>query len=87
MGVGTILESRRCLLSAGGENRTQAIHVAIEGPVTSQITPSALLFHSEAIAMVDKEARALFQRKAYYEQVERAEDLLRQGKLGPVPHG
>ena len=42
VGVGTILESRQCLLLATGETKAKAIRDTIEGPVTAQVTASAL---------------------------------------------
>ncbi len=38
MGVGTILDSRRCLLAATGERKAEAIAATVEGPVTAQVT-------------------------------------------------
>ena len=51
MGVGTILEARRILLLASGESKAEAIASAIEGPVTSMITASALQLHSDTICL------------------------------------
>src|SRR5258706_5043354 len=48
MGVGTILEGRQLLLGAGGKSKARAIAQAVEGPVTSMGTPSALELHSDA---------------------------------------
>ncbi len=47
VGVGTILESRRCLLLAIGSSKAQAIRQTVEGPVTAQVTASALQLHRE----------------------------------------
>jgi len=88
MGVGTILESRRCLLLALGAGKAKAIHDAIEGPVTAQVTASALQLHRDVIAVLDEEAARLLERRAYYREVERAEMLVQQGqfdKLGFAP--
>src|SRR5690606_26099636 len=59
MGVGTILESRQCLLLATGEHKAKAIRNTIEGPVTAQVTASALQLHRDVIAVVDQEAGRL----------------------------
>ena len=45
MGVGTILEARKIMLLANGENKAAAVAAAVEGPVTSMITASALQLH------------------------------------------
>src|SRR5215204_4082935 len=41
MGVGTILESKRCLLLAFGKHKAAAVRDTVEGPVTAQVTASA----------------------------------------------
>src|SRR5690242_253200 len=45
MGVGTILESRRCLLLATGGEKAEIIGRAVEGPITSMISATALQLH------------------------------------------
>lgn len=84
MGVGTILESRRCLLIASGESKAKAIRETVEGPVTAQITASALQFHREVVAILDEEAGRLLERRDYYRQVEQAQTLLRAGQMGSL---
>jgi glucosamine-6-phosphate deaminase len=76
MGVGTILESRRCLLLAAGVHKAQAIRDTIEGPVTAQVTASALQLHREVIAVIDEEAASLLERREYYCEVEQAQARL-----------
>src|SRR5881296_1410557 len=53
MGVGTILEARQILLLANGANKAQAVAEAVEGPVTSMITASALQMHPWVRAYLD----------------------------------
>ncbi|MBX7164883.1 MAG: glucosamine-6-phosphate deaminase [Pirellulales bacterium] len=81
MGVGTILESRQCLLLAAGEAKARAIRDCIEGPVTAQVTASALQLHRDVIAVVDEDAGRLLERREYYRQVERAQAQLKPGLL------
>lgn len=81
MGVGTILESRQCLLLALGRSKAQAVQGAIEGPVTAQVTASALQLHQDVIAVVDEKAAAWLTRRAYYAGVEEAQLLLENGDL------
>lgn len=81
MGVGTILESRQCLLLASGEHKAKAIRDTVEGPVTAQVTASALQLHRDVITVVDDEAGRLLERRSYYREVEQAQTLLRAGKL------
>lgn len=78
MGVGTILETRKCLLVAFGENKAEAIAQAVEGPVTAQVTASALQLHPDVTVVVDEKAAVNLKRKSYYEEVEQSHRQLGQ---------
>jgi glucosamine-6-phosphate deaminase len=80
MGVGTILESKQCLLLALGASKAQAVCDAIEGPVTAQVTASALQLHRDVICLLDEPAAGLLRRKQYYAEVEDAQSLLEVGQ-------
>ena len=67
MGVGTILEARQLLLVASGKTKAKAIAQAVEGPVTSMVTASALQLHRDAIVIVDEEAAASLTMRDYYD--------------------
>ncbi|HID56766.1 TPA: glucosamine-6-phosphate deaminase [Candidatus Poribacteria bacterium] len=71
MGVGTILEARMCLLLASGEKKAEVVAKAIEGPVTNQITASALQLHPNTIVVLDEGAASKLTRKDYYLYAER----------------
>lgn len=66
MGVGTILESRRCLLLATGEEKAAIIAKAVEGPITAMISATALQLHPHCTVIVDEAAAAGLQNLAYY---------------------
>ena len=66
MGVGTILDARRCLLLVTGATKAEILAKAVEGPVTAMVTASALQLHPRCQVVVDEEAAALLQGKAYY---------------------
>lgn len=87
MGVGTILESRCCLLIAYGEHKASAIAKAVEGPVTAQVTASALQLHRDVIVVLDQAAATQLNRQAYYREVEDAQSLLESGQLGKLGIG
>lgn len=70
MGVGTVLEARKIILLASGENKADAVTQAIEGPVTSMITASALQLHPDTMFIVDKEAAGSLQMAEYYEWIQ-----------------
>jgi glucosamine-6-phosphate deaminase len=58
MGVGTILEARRVLLIAFGENKAAVIARAVEGPVTPGVAASYLQQHPNAQFLLDRAAAA-----------------------------
>jgi glucosamine-6-phosphate deaminase len=66
MGVGTILDSRRCLLLATGEDKAGVIAQAVEGPITSMISASALQLHARCTVVLDEAAASQLQASDYY---------------------
>jgi glucosamine-6-phosphate deaminase len=57
MGVGTILESRSILMVASGREKAAIVARALEGPVTTEVTASAIqVFKGEAVVILDREA-------------------------------
>lgn len=72
MGIGTILEARNVLMIANGLKKADVVAKCLEGPVTSQITASAIQLHSGGITVVlDREAASKLQNMEYYEHVQR----------------
>jgi len=67
MGVGTILEARQLLLVASGKSKARAIAQAVEGPVTSMVTASALQLHRDATVITDEDAASELTMRDYYE--------------------
>ena len=66
MGIGTILEAKRCIMLCFGEHKAKAVRAAIEGGV-SQFTPaSALQMHPDTTVFLDEAAAADLQLKEYY---------------------
>lgn len=76
MGVGTILEAKRLLLLASGESKADAVAALVEGPITSQVTASALQLHPDAIVIVDEAAASKLKRKDYYRHVDKMYRML-----------
>jgi glucosamine-6-phosphate deaminase len=66
MGVGTIIEASRCILLATGDTKADVIAQAVEGPITSMVTASALQLHPRCTVVVDQEAGAKLKEKEYY---------------------
>ena len=69
MGVGTILESRRCLLLAIGAEKAEMIAKAVEGPITSMISATALQLHPRCTVVVDDAAAGRLAGSEYYRRI------------------
>jgi glucosamine-6-phosphate deaminase len=72
MGVGTILDARTLLLVASGASKANAVAQAVEGPITSMITASALQLHADARVVIDEEAAGELKMRDYYDFIYRA---------------
>ena len=70
MGVGTILEAKEIILLASGESKAGAVAGAIEGPVTSMNTASALQLHPHVTFFLDNEATSGLQMLDYYQWIQ-----------------
>lgn len=66
MGVGTILEARRVVLLATGKSKADILAKAVEGPITSMISASALQLHPACTIICDEEAASCLQGRDYY---------------------
>jgi len=81
MGIGTILESRRVLLLASGRSKAAAVAKAIEGPITSSLSASALQLHPDVTFIVDEEAAYSLTQRDYYHHVLEMTQLFTPGRL------
>ena len=59
----------RILMLVTGESKADVLAQAVEGPVTSMITASALQLHPHVIVVADEAAAAKLQGRAYYDWV------------------
>ena len=66
MGVGTILEAKKIVLLATGKEKASIIAKAVEGPVTSMISATALQLHAKTVVILDDDAAADLKEKDYY---------------------
>jgi glucosamine-6-phosphate deaminase len=71
MGLGTIMDSRLCLLLAFGKDKAEAVRRTVEGPVTASTPGSILQFHPCAKVILDEEAAAELGRADYYRWIYR----------------
>lgn len=69
MGIGTILDAKKILLLASGNSKADAVAKAIEGPITSTITASALQMHADVTVVLEEAAASSLAYKAYYQRV------------------
>ena len=69
MGIGTILESRMCLLFAFGRKKAAAIHESVEGPMSAICPASVLQWHRDAKFLIDHDAASKLEKRKYYHQV------------------
>lgn len=72
MGIGTILEAKNIMMLVNGAKKADIVAKCLEGPVTSQITSSAIQLHSGGVTVVlDKEAASKLKNIDYYIHVEK----------------
>jgi glucosamine-6-phosphate deaminase len=69
MGIGTILEAKKILLIVSGKSKADVCAKFIEGPVSSQITASALQLHNYVTVVLDEPAASKLTRTEYYNWV------------------
>ena len=66
IGIGTILDSRQCLLVALGEKKAAIVAKVVEGPVTAMVPASALQLHSCTALVLDSASAQCLERKDAY---------------------
>ncbi len=69
MGIGTIMDSRECLLLAFGDRKARAVADTVEGPITASVPASILQMHPAARVIIDEAAASRLQRADYYRSV------------------
>ncbi len=69
MGMGTILDSRVCLMLAFGASKAEAVALSVEGPVSAMVPASALQLHPHVHVLLDEPAAAHLTLSDYYRQV------------------
>ena len=66
MGVGTILEAKRIVMLVTGKEKAEILAKAVEGPITSIISATALQLHPKCVVIVDEAAATNLEGKEYY---------------------
>lgn len=66
VGVGTILDTKRCILIATGESKARILAEAIEGPLCAKVTASALQLHPKCTVITDEAAASKLAQHEYH---------------------
>jgi glucosamine-6-phosphate deaminase len=69
MGIGTILDARRIVILATGQSKAAAVAKAIEGPISSSVSASALQLHPDVTFIIDEDAAYALTQRDYYRRV------------------
>lgn len=59
IGIGTILESKKCIIVATGETKAEIIQKIVNGDVNSKVPATAIKEHKNSILVLDQEAAKL----------------------------
>lgn len=68
-GVGTVLDAHKILQLITGERKANIAAAAIEGPMTSMISSTALQLHQDVTVVLDEAAAANLKLKDFYKEV------------------
>jgi glucosamine-6-phosphate deaminase len=66
MGVGTILDCKKLIMFVTGDSKAAVLAKAVEGPITSMMTASAIQLHPHCIVVADEEAASKLEARDYY---------------------
>ncbi len=69
MGVGTILEAKRLLMLVTGESKAEILSKAVEGPITSMVSATAIQLHPNVQVVCDAEAASSLSGREYYDWI------------------
>jgi glucosamine-6-phosphate deaminase len=69
MGVGTILDAEQIIMLVTGEAKADILAKAVEGPITSMISGTALQLHPNCTVIVDEAAAANLEGTDYYKWI------------------
>jgi len=69
MGVGTILEAKRLLVLVTGKSKAEILAKAVEGPITSMVSATAIQLHRSVQVISDEQAAADLSGREYYDWI------------------
>lgn len=67
MGIATIMDARKILLLATGENKAAAVSKMVEGPVSAMCPASVLQMHERVTVLLDETAATGLKNRDYYD--------------------
>lgn len=76
MGIETILEARRVVLLATGDNKADAVAASVEGALCAMVPASALQLHPRCTFIIDRAAASKLKLVEYYQFVLGQQDAL-----------
>ncbi|MEE2886177.1 MAG: glucosamine-6-phosphate deaminase [Planctomycetota bacterium] len=79
MGIGTIMEARKILLQSFGAAKADAVHAAVEGPISSFWPASILQHHPDTSFYLDQASSQKLTMRDYYRRVQIAEQDVEPG--------
>jgi glucosamine-6-phosphate deaminase len=85
MGVATILEARRIVVIASGIAKADAVARAVEGPLCSMVTASALQLHTDTTWLLDRQAAGNLRARALFEWMAEVESKDPGGPAAVLP--
>ena len=71
MGIGTILDARRCVLLAFGPAKVRAVEHMVEGPLSAICPGSALQLHPRATVILDETSAAGLRYAEHYRWIDK----------------
>ena len=75
VGIGTILEAQKIMLQAFGLKKADAVHPAVEGPISAFWPGSALQLHPHVSFCLDTDSASKLSLRDYCERVKENEEL------------
>ena len=69
MGVGTILEAKRLLVLVTGGTKAEILAKAVEGPITSMVSATAIQLHSNVQVVASESAATMLTGREYYDWI------------------
>ncbi|MDD4094748.1 MAG: glucosamine-6-phosphate deaminase [Oscillospiraceae bacterium] len=77
MGIGTILSAKSLIMLANGKKKAGVVSAALEGPITSQVTSSAIqMYAGKATVILDEEAASSLRNIEFYQHTEKLKATL-----------